>query len=134
VNNDNYLAGREVRPEQWAFDQALATALKQGPLSQAFAGHQDLMARRPQWGMHFGINFAALDQWEAAVERVQNAGSYTPSLDGRVRMLRVFRPDDPEPFSSVHQAFFWTDILASGSLAFGQRIELAALIGEPKLS
>ena len=30
LNNDNYLAGREVPPEQWAFDQALADAAKRG--------------------------------------------------------------------------------------------------------
>src|SRR5438067_2394377 len=42
--NDNYLAGREVRPEQWAFDQALEQALHQQPLSQSFEGFQAFLA------------------------------------------------------------------------------------------
>jgi hypothetical protein len=128
TNNDNYIAGREVRPEQWRFDQALEEALRQEPLAEAFAGHKQLLAEKPQWGMHFGVNFSTLEAWEAAVARVAAVDTLAPTLRGRVRLLATFRPDDPEPFSPVHQAFLWTDVLASGSLALGQRIELAALI------
>jgi hypothetical protein len=125
LDNDNVLAGREVRPEQWAFDQTLAEALKQEPLASAFAGHKALLSDKPQWGMHFGVHFRDLDRWEAAVARVAEVDAQAPSLRGRVRLLKVFRPDDPEPFSPLHQAFLWTDVLASGSLALGQRIELS---------
>jgi hypothetical protein len=127
VNNDNVLAGREVRPEQWVFDQALAEALKHEPLASAYEGQRALHLRSPQWGMHFGINFSSLAKWEAAVARVNAVDSLAPSLSGRARMCAVFRPDDPKPVSIVHQAFLWTDVIASGSLALGQRIELSTV-------
>jgi hypothetical protein len=130
VNNDNVLAGREVRPEQWAFDQALAEALRQKPLADAFAGYKGLLSQKPYWGMHFGINFSTLAKWEAAVARVKEMDRHAPTLKGRVQLTAVFRPDDPEPVSTVHQAFLWTDIIASGSLALGQRIELST-VAEP---
>jgi hypothetical protein len=128
VNNDNVLAGREVRPEQWAFDQALAEALRHKPLADAFEGYKDLLTRKPYWGMHFGINFSTLEKWEAAVARVKGIDKHAPALKGRVRLTAVFRPDDPEPVSTVHQAFLWTDVIASGSLALGQRIELSTVV------
>jgi hypothetical protein len=128
LDNDNVLAGREVRPEQWAFDQTLAEALRQEPLASAFAGHKALLAQKPQWGMHFGIHFRSLDRWEAAVARVAELETHAPALKGRARLIKVFRPDDPEPMSPLHQAFLWTDIIASGSLALGQRIELSARV------
>jgi hypothetical protein len=128
-DNDNYIAGREVRPEQWAFDQALEAALTQTPLAAPFAGYKDLLDRIPQWGMHFGVNFTTLDAWEAAVAKVAEVEVHAPALSRRVQLLKVFRPDDPDPLSPVHQAFIWTDLIASGSLALGQRIELAHLAG-----
>jgi hypothetical protein len=128
VNNDNLLAGREVRPEQWAFDQALAEALRHEPLASAFEGQRQLHLRKPQWGMHFGINFSSLEKWEAAVARVSEIEKHAPALSGRARLCAVFRPDDPQPVSIVHQAFVWTDVIASGSLALGQRIELSTVV------
>jgi hypothetical protein len=78
--------------------------------------------------MHFGINFSTLERWEAAVARVRHTDRHAPQLSGRVRLTAVFRPDDPEPVSTVHQAFLWTDVIASGSLALGQRIELSTVV------
>jgi hypothetical protein len=127
VNNDNVLAGREVRPEQWAFDQALTEALRHEPLASAYEGQRALHLRSPQWGMHFGINFSSLPKWEAVVARVNEIEKHAPELVGRARMCAVFRPDDPKPVSIVHQAFLWTDVIASGSLALGQRIELSTV-------
>ena len=37
---DSFIAGREVRREQWAFDQQLAAALKQEPLASSHAGYR----------------------------------------------------------------------------------------------
>jgi hypothetical protein len=127
-DNDNWIGGREVRPEQWEFDQALAAALKQQPLATAFEKHKELLARRPQWGMHFGFHFKSLEKWEAAVARVADVEKHAPALKGRVRLIKIFRPDDPEPISPLHQAFLWTDVIVSGSLALGQRIELSARV------
>jgi hypothetical protein len=124
-DHDNTLAGREVRPEQWTFDQALTAALGQEPLASAFAEQQWLMSEKPQWGMHFGLVFRLLEQWEAAVQRVADIDEHAPSLIGRIRLTKVSRPEDAEPISFLHQAFLWTDVIASGSLALGQTIELA---------
>jgi hypothetical protein len=127
--NENYLAGREVRPEQWALDQALETALTKEPLAPAFQGYKDLLNESPQWGMHFGVRFTTLAAWEAAVARVRAVETTHPELKGRVRVTAIFKPDDPKPISPLHQAFVWTDVIASGSLALGQRIELATQVG-----
>jgi hypothetical protein len=122
---DNILAGSEVRPEQWAFDQALADALRSGALAGVFAGYQALLERAPQWGMHVGIRFDSLDEWEATVARIADVATCKPALAGRVRLCGVFRPGDPGSVSDVvHQAFLWTDVLACGSLALGQHLEL----------
>jgi hypothetical protein len=75
--------------------------------------------------MHFGIHFDTVEKWEAAVAKVGSAESEKPELVGRVRLLRAFRPTDPDSEFKLRQAFVWTDVISTGSLAFGQRIELA---------
>lgn len=126
VDNDNYLAGSEVRPEQWAFDQALAEALHQAPLATAFGEYQALLGRAPQWGMHFGIHFGSRERWEASVARIREVEAHAPALAGRMRLCGVYRPGEPDAVASIPQAFVWTDVIASGSLALGQRLELSA--------
>ena len=125
--NDNILAGREVRPEQWVFDQALARSLGQAPLSEEFETYKAALALNPQWGMHFGVHLSTLEKWEAAVARLAELEVHAPALKGRARLLKVFRPEDPDQRAPLYQAFLWTDVIASGSLALGQRIELSAL-------
>jgi hypothetical protein len=126
ADNNNILVGREVRPEQWALDLALSDALRHEPLASAFDAHRRLLTHRPQFGTHFGIDFRSFERWEAVVARIADVETCAPTLRGRVRLLKVFRPDDPEPTSSVfYAAFLWTDVIASGSLAFGQLIELS---------
>ena len=129
ANNENYIAGREVRPEQWAFDRQLAEALKQEPLAGTHAVHEQVLSDKPQDGMHFGIHFETVEAWEEAVSRVGAVESSTPELTGRVRLLATFRPSDPDSEFGLRQAFVWTDIISTGSLAFGQRIELAGPVG-----
>jgi hypothetical protein len=128
MDNDNYLAGREVRPEQWAFDQALADALRTQPLAGPLAVFQDFLAQKPHWGMHFGFHLSSPEKWEASVARLEDVDRQAPMLSGRVRLLKVFRRGDPGAPSVANQAFLWTDVIASGSLALGQRIELATLL------
>jgi hypothetical protein len=128
MDNDNYLAGREVRPEQWAFDLALAEALRTQPLAAPFAGFQEFLAQKPHWGMHFGFHLSSPEKWEASVARLEDVEKHAPMLSGRVQLLKVFRRGDPGAPSFAHQAFLWTDVIASGSLALGQRIELATLL------
>jgi hypothetical protein len=126
TKNDNYLAGREVRAEQWAFDSQLAKALGQEPLASSFNRYEAVLREKPQDGMHFGIHFDTVERWEAAIARIEAVDSGVPELRGRVRLLRAFRPGDPDHEFGLRQAFVWTDVISTGSLAFGQRIELAA--------
>jgi len=123
--NENYIAGREVRAEQWAFDQQLAEALGQEPLASSFARHEQCLRDKPQDGMHFGIRFDTVERWEAALTRIAAVEGEKPELSGRVRLLRAFRPSDPDHEFALRQAFVWTDVISTGSLALGQRIELA---------
>ena len=125
ASNENYIAGREVRAEQWAFDSQLAQALKQEPLASSFVTHEQVLRDKPQDGMHFGIHFDTVEKWEAAAARVAAVDNEKPELAGRLRLLRIFRPTDPDSEFKLRQAFVWTDVISTGSLAFGQRIELA---------
>lgn len=127
-DNDNYVAGREVRPEQWAFDQALMNAMKQEPLAAAYAHQQKMLSQMPQWGMHFGFRLNTPAEWEAMVARIQNAEQQPPLLRGRLGLLKAFRPGDPDQPFNMYQAFAWTDVIASGSLAFQQRIEFTTFV------
>jgi hypothetical protein len=121
---ENFIAGREVRGEQWAFDQQLIAALKQEPLASSLADYRKMLLEKPQDGMHFGIHFDTAERWEQAVARVEAAEAIAPELSGRVRLERAFRPGDPDHEFSLRQAFVWTDLISTGSLAFGQQIEL----------
>lgn len=121
---DNFIAGREVRGEQWAFDEALIAALAQEPLASSHAQYKQLLRDKPQDGMHFGINYATAADWERVVARIEAVEREVPALSGRVRLERAFRPGDPDHKFTLRQAFVWTDVISTGSLAFGQQIEL----------
>jgi hypothetical protein len=128
TGNHNYLAGSEVRPEQWAFDRALTEAFQTQPLKPLFSDFLDFIAEKPYLGMHFGVHLSSPEQWEEIIARLEDTDSYAPSLRGRVQLLKAFRRGDPGAPSNLHQAFIWTDVIASGSLALGQRIELATSV------
>jgi hypothetical protein len=122
---DNIIVGSEARPEQLAFDDALAGALHSESLAGAFQGYQDLLDRAPQYGMHVGIRFDSLDEWHETVARLTDVDRRAPALANRVRLCGVIPPGHPASVSGfVHQAFLWTDVLACGSLALGQHLEL----------
>ena len=123
----NFFGGSEVHSEQWAFEKALIEAVSEGPMAESFAAYQARLDRDPTSGMHLGIHFPAIADWEAAVARLEGLESEFPELTGRVRMPYVMRPGEPGSFTPLHQAFVWTDILSAGSLAIGQRFELSAL-------
>ena len=128
ADNENVLTGCEVRTEQWAFDQALEKALRQQPLAEPYAGYQGLLAQYPHWGMHFGIRLHSPEKWEAAVACFADVEKHAPALKERVRLMKVFRPGDADAPGGLRQAFVWTDVIASGSLALGQRIELTTVV------
>jgi hypothetical protein len=121
---DSFIAGREVRGEQWAFDQQLAAALEREPLAGSLADYRRMLVEKPQDGMHFGIHYDTAALWEQAIARIEGVERDAPELAGRVRLERAFRPGDPDHEFSLRQAFVWTDVISTGSLAFGQQIEL----------
>ena len=123
----NFMGGSEVHPEQWVFDQALMAAVSDGPLAESFAEYQQKLDRDPTSGMHIGIHFSTVAAWEKAVARLGNVFEDFPELDGRFRICSVTRPGDSDSLAPLYQAFIWTDVVASGSLALGQRFELSAV-------
>ena len=56
---------------------------------------------------------------------MEHVADHAPALAGRVSISGVFRPgDDGAQSATQTQAFVYTDVIASGILAFGQHIEL----------
>ena len=123
----NFMGGSQVHPEQWEFDQALKEAVTTGPLAESFAKYQEKLNREPTSGMHVGIHYSTIDAWEAAVARLYTLLDDVPELTGRFRICSVTRPGDPDSVAPLYQAFIWTDVVSSGSLALGQRFELSAI-------
>jgi hypothetical protein len=123
----NFFGGSEVHAEQWAFESALESAIRQGPLGESFTAWQQRLDRDPTSGMHTGIHFSTVAAWEGAVGRLARLEENHPRLAGRARLASIHRPDDPDAVAPFYQAFVWTDILSAGSLAIGQRFELSAL-------
>jgi hypothetical protein len=123
----NFFGGSEVHAEQWAFESALETAIRQGPLGESFVAWQQRLDRDPTSGMHTGIHFSSVAAWEAAVDRFARLEETHPRLVHRARLASIHRPEDRDAVAPFYQAFVWTDILSAGSLAIGQRFELSAL-------
>lgn len=125
---ENFFGGSEVHSEQWAFEEALIEALREGgKLAESFRAYQDRLDRDPTSGMHIGIHFPEIEAWEATVARLQGLEQDFPALSGRVRIASLTRPGNPGSFPPLYQCFVWTDIISAGSLAIGQRFELSAI-------
>jgi hypothetical protein len=130
--SNNACYASEVTPEQWALEQALASALDDhdtsddsdgdvGPAARAYLAR---LRTEPQRSFHFGIRFHARDDFDATLDRVRAADS-DPDLADRVVLTRVFYPDEPGAAApNMIQAFVRTDVVAAGVLAFGQHVEL----------
>lgn len=123
----NFFGGSQVHSEQWAFEEALIEALSEGPLAERFAAYQARLDRDPTSGMHIGIHFTTVEEWEEAVARIEGFEEEFPELSGRARIASLTRPGDPGSFPPLYQCFVWTDVVSAGSLALGQRFELSAI-------
>lgn len=123
----NFMGGSQVHSEQWEFEQALIEATREGPLAEKFSAWQVRLDRDPTSGMHTGIHYPRIADWEAVVARLEQFETEFPELAGRVRLCWVRRPGDPDSNGPLYQAFVWTDVISSGSLAIGERFELSAL-------
>lgn len=122
----NVLYASEVLPEQWKFEQRLADQLAAGgPLHTEASPFFERLAVQPQSSSHFGLRVGGADAFDAALERVRQAGASDPELAGRVEVAAVYRPGDEGSLTDLMvQAFVRTDVVASGLLALGQFIEL----------
>jgi hypothetical protein len=123
---DNACYASQVTREQWAFEEQLGKALgSPDALGRSYAGYHDLIRREPQRAMHFGMHTSTLEDLEAAVERVRNAPRTHPELAGRISVSGTFYPGKPGSLApNIVQAFFFTDVIASGLLTVGQHIEI----------
>ncbi len=126
--SNNACYASEVTPEQWELEQSLAAAIT----SEAEADGVGVAARsylarlrdEPQRSFHFGIRFLERDDFDNALDRVRTADD-DGDLAGRVSLVRVFHPDEPDAAApNMIQAFVHTDVVAAGVLAFGQHVEL----------
>ncbi|WP_406290011.1 hypothetical protein [Embleya sp. NBC_00896] len=114
----NVLYASEVTPEQWAFEGTLGP----GPERAAW---RERLGRHPQTSCHFGIRVPELADLEAALAAIGGAGAGDPELAGRIEVLAVYRPGDPDAATdTMVQAFVRTDVLACGLLTLGQVVEL----------
>lgn len=135
ANNACYAS--EVTAEQWALELALSATIaapdvntggganqRDADLGPAARAYLDRLRADPQRSFHFGIRYATKEDFEATLDRIRAAGHDT-ELAGRVRLTGVFYPDEPGALApSMIQAFFRTDVVSAGLLAFGQHIEL----------
>jgi hypothetical protein len=130
IDNACYLS--EATPQQWAFEQTLSAALQSGELGKTHGAYHELLRREPQRALHFGIHSSTLEDLEATVERVRNIEQVAPELKGRLSVSGVFYPGGPGSLApNIVQAFFYTDIMASGLLSVGQHFELQWYSDQP---
>src|SRR4051794_4375019 len=123
--SNNACYASEVTPEQWELEQSLASAITSDAdrVGDAARGYLARLRDEPQRSFHFGIRFLERDDFDAALDRVRTADDV--DLAGRVSLVRVFHPDEPDAAApNMIQAFVHTDVVAAGLLAFGQHVEL----------
>jgi hypothetical protein len=122
---ETWMFASEVTPEQWQLELALRDALHDGSLAAVGDGYRNRLRSDPQHACHFAIRMPSEQEFEATVERIADLDRVASILSGRVSLSGVFRPGDPGAQSRTQtQAFVYTDVVASGLLAFGQHIEL----------
>jgi hypothetical protein len=127
ANNACYAS--EMTPEQWALEQALATAIAadgdDSPgVGPAARGYLTRLRGEPQRSFHFGIRLFEREDFEATLDGIR-AAEVDSDVAGRVALIGVYHPDEPGSLAKgMIQAFVRTDVVAAGLLAFGQHIEL----------
>jgi hypothetical protein len=130
VDNTCYLS--QATPQQWAFEQSLSEALQSGALGRTHAAYHELLRREPQRALHFGVHLSTLEDLEATVERVRNIEQVAPELKGRLSLSGTYYPGGPGSLApNIVQAFFYTDVMASGLLTIGQHFELQWYSDQP---
>lgn len=123
---DNACYASQVTAQQWAFEEQLGRALRGADaLGRSYTGYHDLLTSQPQRAMHFGMHTSTLEDLEAVVERVRSAPHTHPELKDRISVSGTFYPGKPGSLApNIVQAFFYTDVIASGLLTVGQHVEI----------
>jgi hypothetical protein len=122
---DDILVVSEATPAQLRFAEALDSALESDArLAQAFDRYLARRSSHPQYMYHFGISIPTHEDWEACVERVEEAGRSHPLLAGKIEIASKFEPGDPGAITPLSQAFVRTTALAAEMMQLGFQIEL----------
>jgi hypothetical protein len=124
-STENVWYASEVTREQWSLERSLRSLAGDDGLAGALDAYARLATSRPQDTPHFGIQYASLDELDAAVARVQRVDEVAPELAGRIGIARRIDPGDPASLSAaVVQVFLRTSLFACGLLTLGQVVEL----------
>lgn len=122
---ESWVFASEVTPEQWLLERALRSEREGGALSGPAGDYVQRLRTDPQHACHFAFRYPGETEFDAVLERLERVADNVPVLAGRVSVSGVFRPGDRGAQSITQtQAFVYTDVIASGVLAFGQHIEL----------
>ncbi len=128
ANNACYAS--EMTSEQWALEQALASAISadgddDSPVGGEAAGYLARLRKDPQRSFHFGVPLFERDDFDATLDRIRDAAS-DPELAGSDGAPSgVYDPHEPGALApGMIQAFVRTDVVAAGLLTFGQHVEL----------
>jgi hypothetical protein len=121
---DNVMYASEPVPAQQKFEDALQRAIAEDAnLSAALEHFRGVRPAHPQYNFHFGVSIPTHEDWTERTERVKEAASSNPLLEGHVE-VSVFNPGDPGSVGPVHQTFILTDIVSTGTLQTGLIFEL----------
>jgi hypothetical protein len=122
----NVLYASEMTPIQQVFEKTLRETLDNNAEFKTAAENWEQDFRDdPQRSVHFGFKYESREEFEAVIERLREAGKPGKPLAGRVLVTGVYFPGDQGSITdTMAQGFVWTDVLASGILAFGQHLEM----------
>jgi hypothetical protein len=122
---ESWVFASEVTPEQWRLEEALRVECQGGPIAGPGKDYVRRLREDPQHATHFAIRYPTAADLEATLDRLKQVAVHSAELSGRVSVSAVLRPGDQGAQSPTQtQAFVYTDVVASGLLAFGQHIEL----------
>ena len=136
-----------MSPQQHALEQELAAYLGVNKAEQhpALCAYFDFKQQEPEYFLHFGIHFAALDDLEQAVQRLMDEARTVPEFGQRIQgMLRLkarsgtdaaidarmaasplFADAEREAFGpNLVQLHIRTDLIATGLSFLGAVVEL----------
>jgi hypothetical protein len=114
---DNVMYANEPTPAQKNLEAALEQAIaNDSELADTLDRYRSIRRAHPQYVFHFGASVPTHEEWQARVERLQEANNSHPLLEGRLD-IKISEPGLPGALGPLSQAFIYTDILACGPFA-----------------